>query len=91
MVLYFNESGMLVNPDGGAPVTVGAFRVYFRITSFQGGDGTIALTITSNLDLPQGIEEVQGDKVQSTKLLRNGLLYIERNGKLYNAQGALME
>jgi hypothetical protein len=36
----------------------------------------------------QGIDEVQSNKVQSTKVLRNGILYIERNGKTYNAQGA---
>jgi hypothetical protein len=34
-----------------------------------------------------GIEEVPSDKEQSTKVLRNGLLFIERNGETYNAQG----
>ena len=42
-------------------------------------------------DKHEGIGEIPSDQVQSTKLIRNGLLYIERNGKLYNAQGALME
>ena len=37
---------------------------------------------------PQGVKNVQGDKVQSTKLIRNGQLFIERNGKIYNANGA---
>ena len=27
-------------------------------------------------------------KVPSTKVIRNGLLFIERNGKVYTAQGA---
>ena len=35
-----------------------------------------------------GNEEVPSDKGQSTKVLRNGVLYIERNGKIYNALGA---
>jgi hypothetical protein len=37
---------------------------------------------------PQGIEQVQNNKVQGTKVIRNGMLLIERNGKIYNAQGA---
>jgi hypothetical protein len=35
----------------------------------------------------QGVEKVQGDQVPGTKVLRNGMLLIERNGKTYNAQG----
>ena len=39
-----------------------------------------------------GVEEVPSDKVpsdkvQSTKVLRNGQLLIERNGRIYDAQG----
>ena len=36
---------------------------------------------------PQGIEEVPSEQVQSTKVIRNGMLFIERNGKLYSVQG----
>ena len=35
----------------------------------------------------EGIENVQRDDVQSTKVLRDGVLLIERNGRTYNAQG----
>ena len=36
----------------------------------------------------EGIEDVQGEKVQSTKILRSGHIYIIRpEGKVYNAQG----
>ena len=34
------------------------------------------------------VDNIQIDKAQSTKLIRNGMLLIERNGKLYNATGA---
>jgi hypothetical protein len=57
----------------------------------MGSDGTIALTITSNIDLPQGLEEVPSNQVQSTKVIRNGILFIERNGRIYDAQGQLVE
>ena len=36
----------------------------------------------------QAIDNVQSGKVQSTKVIRDGVLLIERNGKTYNAQGA---
>ena len=41
---------------------------------------------------PQGIEEPtsQESRVKSQKKLRDGVLFIERNGKSYNAQGAEM-
>ena len=35
-----------------------------------------------------GIEDVQRDDVQCTKVLVDGVLYILRDGKIYNAQGA---
>ena len=34
-----------------------------------------------------GVEEVLSDQVQSTKVIRNGQLLIEKNGKTYNALG----
>ncbi len=37
-----------------------------------------------------GIEEITDDELQMTnKVIRNGLLFIERNGKTYNAQGQI--
>ena len=40
------------------------------------------------IEKEEGVENVQGDDVPCTKVLREGVLYIERNGKIYNAQGA---
>ena len=37
---------------------------------------------------PEGIDNVQRDKVQSTKVIKDGQLIIIRDGKSYNAQGA---
>lgn len=36
----------------------------------------------------QSVENVQGDKVQCTKILRDGNLFILRNGSIYTATGA---
>ena len=38
-----------------------------------------------------GVGNVQSDKVQSTKVLINGVLYIERNGVLYDVQGKIVK
>ena len=40
-----------------------------------------------NTPYHEGIDEVQCDKVQSTKVLRDGAMYIIHNGKTYTAQG----
>lgn len=40
---------------------------------------------------PTAIEDVRRDNVQSTKVLRHGLLFIERNGRIYDAQGNLID
>ena len=91
-VLYFNDNGVLVHPNGESPVTVGAFRAYFRLTNLMGGDPDADFTITSNIDLPQGIDQTpfpSGEgRGEAYKVIRNGMLFIERNGNTYNAQGA---
>jgi hypothetical protein len=89
-VLYFREDGVLLFPDGQAPVTVGSCRAYFRLTNFQADDDPDAQwTISTNLEGEEGIEEVTGYGLQVTgKVIRNGMLFIERNGRIYNAQGA---
>ena len=38
-----------------------------------------------------GVENVQGDNVQSTKVIENGVLYIIKNGVKYNAQGQVIK
>ena len=39
------------------------------------------------IDPTEGMEKVQGDKVQSTKVLRNGMLYIIRGDELFDLNG----
>ncbi len=53
---------------------------------------TEAMTVTAQYEAwPEGIEQPTSDsslKGRANKVLRDGVLYIERNGKTYNAQGA---
>ena len=52
-------------------------------------DKTFTALFEKEPDDPTGVEEVesQKSKVESTKLLRDGVLYILREGKMYNVQG----
>ena len=54
------------------------------------GEHNYSITISIKGDEPQqtGVENVQTNKVQGTKILRDGQLLIKKNGKLYNATGA---
>ena len=47
--------------------------------------------VTTDSDLPQGLESVQQSAVSCQKVIRNGMLFIERNGHIYNAQGQLVK
>ena len=47
--------------------------------------------IQGQSEVPQGVEEVPSDQVQSTKILRNDQIFILRGEKVYNAQGALVK
>ena len=41
--------------------------------------------------LAEGIDNVQGDNVQSTKLIENGQLYLKYEGRMYDVQGAVVK
>ena len=41
--------------------------------------------------VPTGIEQVPSDKVQCTKVIENGVLYMMYNGTMYNVQGQIVK
>jgi hypothetical protein len=47
--------------------------------------------VFNNEQTATGVENVQGDNVQSTKVIENGVLYIIRDGVRYNAQGQIVK
>ena len=68
---------------------------YYCGTAVNTEDNPYTFTMTEDIAYlaefeakSEGIENVQSDKVQSTKILRDGQLLIEKNGKTYNATGA---
>lgn len=71
--------------------TLKAHKAYAVI----GGGGSMAPKrlrfVFSNENTATGMENVQRDNVQSTKVLRNGQLIIIRGDKEYNAQGQIVK
>ena len=47
----------------------------------------VTLKFTIGEDTPAAVENVQTNQVQGTKILRDGMLLIERNGVLYDITG----
>ena len=62
----------------------------FYVNDYKEAEEWKKFTNVQAIPETQGVENVQNDKVQSTKVLRNGQLFIEKNGKTFNAQGAEM-
>ena len=50
-------------------------------------DATYMATFTAE-EKSQALDNVQGDKVQGTKVIENGVLYLMYNGTKYNVQGS---
>jgi hypothetical protein len=85
----------------GVPAQTQSAGFSFTITGLDSGTGyDLTLTAKDNsgniieettipfhTDYPEGIENVQGDEVQSTKVIKDGQVLIIRNGKTYTMQG----
>ena len=78
------------NPDGGSKI--GAFRCYFTIPegSSASAPGRVAKIVFGE-QTATGIDQMGVDAKSNGKLLINGVLYIIRDGKTYNAQGILIQ
>jgi hypothetical protein len=61
---------------------------YFDWITGEEGKHNYSITISIKGSAPTAVENVQTNQVQATKILRDGMLLIEKNGKLYNATGA---
>ena len=75
----------------GEGVKLADYRAYVTPTTYTRAavPGRRKLTIGGK-NSPTNVENVQSDKVQSTKVLRNGQLYIMYEGTMYNVQGQVV-
>ncbi len=96
-VVYLGEGNTFLQPDGTQPVTIGSCRAYFQLLklSLWQDESTQPLTIITNLDgavVPTEIEEqMVNGKCLNGKFIRGGLLFIEHDGKIYNATGQIIQ
>ena len=71
------------------------FRAYIKVSEQSPLHGPIRrgapIRIQEKEDTTTGMDNIQGDKAQSTKVLRNGQLYIMYNGTIYNIQGQVVK
>lgn len=71
--------------DGSIP----AQKAYLII--INGTTAGAPMRVRFVFDAATDIENVQGNNVQSTKFIENGMLIIEKNGVRYNAQGQIIK
>lgn len=73
----------------GTGVSINTFRAYIAVPA---GGAYFAPRLKVSINkTPTAVENVQTDKAQSTKILRNGQLVIIRDGVEYNAQGQVVK
>lgn len=72
-----------------ATCSVAPYRAYLSCgyNASAAGPNPAPMRIVFHKDNTTGVEDVQSDKVQSTKVLRNGQLFIIRDNKKYNVLG----
>ena len=68
--------------------TLKAHKAYVK---YVGGQSNAPKKMRFVYGQATGIEDVQGNNVQSTKVIENGVLYIIRDGKTYNAMGQMVK
>ena len=67
----------------------GEATVYFRPA--MDGDEDWFYGCILVVAVAEGIEDVQSEKAESRKIMLNGMLYIVRDGKMYNVLGTEMK
>ena len=68
-----------------------AHKAYVKYAGLQNNAPKRMRFVFNQEQVVTGIEDVQGDNVQSTKVLENGQLFIIRNGVKYNVNGQLIK
>ena len=63
----------------------------YTLDLYKGITTDYGLLLMETYRMPTAVEETNALNSETRKIIRNGILYILHNGKVYNAQGALME
>ena len=93
--LFLSSNNTLYYPTVNG--TMNGFRVYISVADGSPLHNAIRnglpIRVCENESTPTAVSSIenQEQQVESRKILRNGILVIERNGKEYNAQGILIK
>ena len=93
--LFLMANNTLMWPNTDNPLK--PFRAYFTVNVDAGQSAGMPVRrgmpahIGGPAQILTGVENVQGDNVQGTKVVENGVLYIIKNGVKYNAQGQIVK
>ncbi|MBR6304173.1 MAG: leucine-rich repeat protein, partial [Paludibacteraceae bacterium] len=71
--------------------TLGAHKAYLIYDAPAGPNSAPARFVFKHEQTTTDVENVQSDKVQCTKVIRDGQLIIIKDGKEYNAQGQILK
>ena len=96
-IYYFAQKALWSCVDLSS-LSVPANRAYVKmdempaISESNPAPGVRRITLGVNgQQVATGVDQVQGDEVQSSKVIINGQMFIYRNGKMYDAQGKLVK
>ena len=70
---------------------LGAHKAYLIYDAPAGPNSAPARFVFKHENQATGVENIQSDKVQCTKVIRDGQLIIIKDGKVYNAQGLIIK
>ena len=91
----FDVSPTYLPPEGGTfkvmfkGTEVGVHEAYIVLSSKGAADAYIPISVLCNL--PMGLENTSQKTDQSTKFINSGRLYLKHNGKVYDAQGRMVD
>ena len=91
--LFLGSGDNLYYPEIGDATSMKGFRAYFIVDSETSTDipHQVPARLVIAPKMPTAVENVQEDKVQCTKVIENGQLYIMYKGTKYNVQGKVVK
>ena len=91
--LFVAANDNLKYSQAGDVSSLKGFRAYFIVGSETSTDipHQVPARLVIAPKMPTGMDNVQGNKVQSTKVIENGQLYIMYKGTRYNVQGKVVK
>ena len=87
---YLHSVSVYGEENGGAAVTIPAFRCYYQFNGFAGNNAPIRARVVRTTDVVTDCEDIVNAPV-AIKQLRDGQLFILRDGNRYTVTGLRVE